>query len=149
MNRGQEGLYWRQWSAVHKAKPDLDRHAFHVEIFGADKSHLAFTNDDFDKFLAACKAITEPGNLQAQLDALNGRKKRLKYGIVRQAVRMGVSLEYVGGIARAMNLRSADLDVLDADELEKVRIALSKQDRRGMTVKEPRRPVVCKSEEPF
>jgi hypothetical protein len=140
-SRAKDGKYWREWQAVHKARPDLDRHAFHVEIFGEDKSHVDFTNDDFDAFLGACKAITEPGNLQAQLDALNGRKKRLRFGILAAAAELGVGLDYIDGIVRQMNergaLASSKLDHLDADDLHKVRVALSKAKGRGLVVAEP------------
>jgi hypothetical protein len=140
-SRPKDGLYWREWAKVRVERPELDRHAFHMEIFGEDKSHVDFTNDDFDAFLAACKAIYAPDDLQAQLDALNGRKKRLRFGIVRTAARMGVDLAYVDGIVRQMNengaLGASSLDNLDADDLEKVRIALAQQDRRGMTVAAP------------
>lgn len=125
----KDGKYWNEWKAVRAVKPDLDRHAFHVEVFGEDKSHVDFTNDDFDAFLAACKAITEPGNLQAQLDALNGRKKRLLFGITRAA-----SPDYVAGIVARMRsegkLKASRLDMLDPDDLEKVRIAITQGERR-------------------
>lgn len=134
----KDGKYWNEWKAVKAVKPDLERHAFHVEIFGEDKSHVDFTNDDFDAFLAACKAITEPGNLQAQLDALNGRKKRLRFGILAAAAALGVGLDYVDGIVRQMNergaLASSKLDELDADDLLRVRIALSKAKSRGLVM---------------
>jgi hypothetical protein len=137
----KDGKYWREWTKVRAERPELDRHEFHVQIFGEDKSHVDFTNDDFDDFLAACKAVYDPGNLQAQLDALNGRKKRLLYGITRDAVRMGVGLDYVAGIVRQMNekgtLGSSKLENLDPDDLHRVRIALTKVDRRGMTIAAP------------
>lgn len=128
-SKPKDGKYWREWQAVHKAKPELDRHAFHMEIFGEDKSHVDFTNDDFDDFLSACKAITEPGNLQAQLDYLNGRKKRLLFGINRAA-----APEYVAGIVERMSregkIKSSRLDLLDPKDLRSVRIVLAQDGRR-------------------
>jgi hypothetical protein len=43
-------------------------------------------------------AIVEPGNLNAQLHALNGQRKRLMFGIRRLAQSMGADEFYVQGI---------------------------------------------------
>jgi len=139
-SKPKDGLYWRAWTAAKavlmagretwtKAEEEAERHALHVKALGEDKSHVDFTNDDFDDFLGACKAITEPDNLQAQLDFLEGRKKRLLFGIARAA-----APEYVAGIVERMsregNLSASRLDMLDPDDLQKVRVALTQDARR-------------------
>lgn len=166
LSRGQQLLYFREWAAVKrvlmpgretftKLEENERRHAITIEALGADKSSTDFTNDDFDKVLAAFRAISQPGNLQAQLDALDGRKKRLRFGIMSTARKL-VGAEdadaYVRGVVSQMHarageprdkkrkgspLKNARFDQLDEADLEKVRIALSRQEARGMTIAEP------------
>jgi hypothetical protein len=140
LTRNQNALYWREWSAVRKASPASDRHELHVQALGEEKSHVDFTNDDFDKVLAAFRAVSQPGNLNAQLHALNGQSKRLLFGILRLARELagGNSLsgaDYIAGIVRTMNvegkLGSDDLEQLHPRELTKVMVALRKHEKRG------------------
>lgn len=70
-------LYFREFGRVRdvrKAKGlpcgDVQRHAFHKQALGYNKSSKDFTNAELTKVLAVFKAITEPGNLLAQLKAL-------------------------------------------------------------------------------
>lgn len=78
MTAAQTMLYFREWGRVRdvqKAKGlpcgDVQRHALHQRALGTMKSSKDFTNADLDKVLAAMRAITEPGNLNAQLRALD------------------------------------------------------------------------------
>lgn len=78
MTGAQTMLYFREWGRVRdvlkgKGLPhgDVARHALHLKAIGERKSSKDFTNADLDKVLAACRAITEPGNLTAQLRALD------------------------------------------------------------------------------
>jgi hypothetical protein len=78
MTPAQQMLYFREWGRVRdvlKAKGlpcgDVERHKFHLKALGVRKSSKDFTNADFDKVLAAFKAITEPGNLTPQIRAMD------------------------------------------------------------------------------
>jgi len=77
MNQAQMGLYHREWAKVRRAlrglgrspqEADAERHALHVRALGEDKSSRLLTNGEFDAVLSAFRAISQPGNLQTQLD---------------------------------------------------------------------------------
>lgn len=153
MTKNQNALYWREWSAVRKASPASDRHDLHIQALGDDKSHVDFDNDDFDKVLAAFRAISQPGNLNAQLHALNGQRKRLMFGIRKLARSMDAGEAYVQGIIDRMDARRGEkpgddqdawerererderprrkLEELHPRELTKVMVALRKHEKRG------------------
>jgi hypothetical protein len=146
LSRNQNALYWREWSAAKRAlMPGREtwtkdeetnrRHELHIQALGEEKSHVDFSNDDFDKVLAAFRAVSRPGDLNAQLHALNGQRKRLMFGIRRLAKSMGADEFYVAGIVRTMNaegkLGSDDLEQLHPRELTKVMVALKKHESRG------------------
>ncbi len=137
MTPKQNNLYWREWSAAHKADPKADRHQLHVEALGHDKSHLDFTNDDFDKVLGAFRAISRPGDLNAQLRQIRGQHRRALYILERLMRQLGVDRNYVQAVIDQMQIehptaftRHPTLDDLTAPELEKVIIALRKQAKR-------------------
>ena len=78
MSPAQTMLYFREVGRardVLKAKGlpfgDVQRHALHKKALGATKSSKDFTNGDLDKVLAALRAIIDPGDLRAQLHALD------------------------------------------------------------------------------
>jgi hypothetical protein len=77
----QEKLYWREWGAVHKADPSIDRHELHIAALGEDKSHKHFTNEEFDKVLGQMRAISRPTDLAGQIRQLNQKKTRLIWKI--------------------------------------------------------------------
>src|ERR1035441_4613794 len=59
----QNSLYFREWGRVRTACkqqgfPIPDRHSLHVKALGQDKSHLDFTNVDFDLVLAEFRALS-------------------------------------------------------------------------------------------
>lgn len=159
LSRAQLGMHWRLWARVKAAltpgretwtkhEEDQNRHALYVQALGEEKSLTEFDNDDLDKVKAAMLAIVEPGNLKAQLEAINGQRKRLLFGIRRLASR-----EYIAGIVRTMNaegkLGSSELEQLHPRELTKVMVALKKHEVRagradGGTIAEPE-----PAEEPF
>lgn len=91
MTAKQNSLYWREWGTVRgyaKAKrlPEPDRHAFHVQALGADKSHQVFSNADFDKVLGAFRAYHQPANIDAQLRQQDQPHKR-KLAKVRELLK--------------------------------------------------------------
>ena len=147
LTQSQLGLHWRLWKSVKaklmpgretwtKHEEDQQRHALYVQALGQEKSLTEFDNDDFDKVKAAMLAVIEPGNLNAQLQALNGQRKRLLFGIRGLAKSMGVDEFYVAGIVRTMNsegkLGGDALEQLHPRELTKVMIALRQHERRGI-----------------
>ncbi len=149
LSKAQLGLHWRLWARVKavqmpgretwtKHEEDQRRHAIYTQALGEEKSLTEFDNDDFDKVKAAMLAIVEPGNLNAQLHALNGQRKRLLFGIRKLAEELSPYRDwrrYAAGIVKTMNaegkLGSDDLDELHPRELTKVMVALRKHEARG------------------
>jgi hypothetical protein len=67
---------------------EVFRHDFHAK-HGLPPSTKDFTKQDFDTFLAACRAITQSGDLKPQLRALDQPKARLLHKIlVEQAAQL-------------------------------------------------------------
>lgn len=135
MTPAQNQLYWREWSAVVKACkshgwPVPDRHELHAQALGRDKSHLHFTNQDFDLVLAEFRAISQPANLQAQLHALDQPRLRLLYAIRRLA-----PAPYSAAIARA-KFGQPDPDQLTLGQLAQLHLTLISRAR----AKAARRP---------
>ncbi len=80
----QNRLYFREWGRVRAVSkqhgfPVPDRHALHVKALGLDKSHLDFSDADFDQVLAEFRAISQPDNLAAQLRQQEQPRCRLLY----------------------------------------------------------------------
>jgi hypothetical protein len=128
MTPKQNSLYWREWGAVvrHCKASGLtapDRHALHAAALGANRSHLAFTNEDFDKVLAEFRAHSRPADVSAQLRQLAMPRVRLKYAV--NALAPGA--EYWGKIARD-RFGTDDLDALSIEQLTQLRNTLA--DRR-------------------
>jgi hypothetical protein len=164
MTHAQNGLYFREWSTARRAlrkqglspkECDARRHQVHVEELGEDKSHLAFTEDDFDAVLGGFWKISYPWDLARQLRQLNMRKTRMLYRI-----RQIASESYVQGIIDRMDARRSEsppllnhstsqpddawererergerpkrhLDDLDIPDLKNVLVALRQDKRRG------------------
>lgn len=83
MTKPQIYLYRAEWSKARKAGglKESDRHKIHVDVLGCDKSSLDLTNDEFDKVLAAFRAISAPTSLNLQLSTLNQPRQRLLHRI--------------------------------------------------------------------
>lgn len=152
MSPAQLGLYRREWNNCRKVlrirglsptAADEQRHAMHVQAIGTDKSSLDLTNADFDKILAAFRAISRSSDLAPQINAQEQPVKRRRYVIRDLCRQLGHDEGYAYGIAHEMargddelrpgkkkrgaRLPSGDLDELDAGGLDKVIIALRKQ----------------------
>ena len=136
MNEAQVRLYryeasrWRDARRRHgRQAREEDRHSLHTRVLGHDKSSLKFTNAEFDKVLAAFRAESEPGNLDAQLALIDqpehratlirGRLATLSLYIGIQA---GKESGYVAGIARRLfdTDQIADLSDVQLAKLEGV-----------------------------
>lgn len=104
MTAAQTALYFREWGRVRAhliakgidpKQADHKRHDLHRRALGVDKSSKAFTNADLDKVLAAFRAITRPGDLTAQLRALDQPDQRReacwqKVWEIMEELRLGV-----------------------------------------------------------
>lgn len=114
MNEAQRMLYFGEWQRVRdvrKAKGlpagDVERHNLHLKALGVRKSSKDFTNADLDKVLAVFRAITEPGNLNAQLRALDQPDERgaalraqVRELAMRCVAKPGLEGVYLDGMAR-------------------------------------------------
>jgi len=124
----QNSLYFREWGRVRAACkqqgfPVPDRHSLHVKALGQDKSHLDFTNEDFDLVLAEFRALSQPDNLAAQIRQLDMPRRRLLYSIRRLAAE-----SYWRAIARD-KFGTADETRLDLAQLTQLRITLAARAR--------------------
>ena len=129
MTTKQNSLYWGEWGAMVrycKANnlPAPDRHALHAAALGADRSHLSFTNEDFDRVLAEFRAHSRPADVSAQLRQLAMPRIRLKYAINALAP----ASEYWGKIARD-RFGTDDLDALSIEQLTQLRTTLANRRR--------------------
>lgn len=105
----QNALYWREWAAAKRAlmpgretwtklEENERRHDITIEALGRDKSHLEFTNADFDKVLGALRAISKPGDLNAQIRQARQQDIRARYVLDRLMVKLGKGRNYVQGV---------------------------------------------------
>ena len=129
MTTKQNSLYWREWGAVVRyckgnnlAAPD--RHALHLVALGTYRSHLAFTNEDFDRVLAEFRAHSRPADVSAQLRQLAMPRVRLKYAINSLAP----AAEYWAKIAHD-RFGTEDLDALSIEQLTQLRNTLAARGR--------------------
>ena len=128
MTTSQNSLYFREWGRVRTACkqqgfPIPDRHSLHVKALGLDKSHLDFTNADFDQVLAEFRALSQPDNLAAQLRQQDMPRRRLLYSIRRLA-----DEPYWRAIAQD-KFGSADETRLDLAQLTQLRNTLAARSR--------------------
>ena len=124
----QHSLYFREWGRVRTACkqqgfPIPDRRSIHVKALGQDKSHLDFSNDDFDRVLAEFRAISQPDNLAAQLRQQDMPRRRLLYSIMHLAEE-----PYWRAIAQD-KFGTADETRLDLVQLTQLRLTLAARAR--------------------
>ena len=76
MSPAQTNLYFFEWGRVRKhflakgidsKQADNKRHALHNRALGRDKSSKVFSNAELDKVIAAFRAVSDGGNLDAQM----------------------------------------------------------------------------------
>jgi hypothetical protein len=125
----QFGLYNRLWRDVLAVKPDADREAMHADLC-LPESRKDWANDDLDEWKRACLAISDPGNLNAQIEGLPGagEAKRKRFVIDGCLAKLGKSREYAEGIARRAGY-PPDLKSLGVQQLEGVLKALRREIR--------------------
>lgn len=170
MSPAQNALYWREWSATKRAlmsqigrggpgrstwtkfEENTRRHEITLKALGHDKSHVDFSNSEFDLVLAELRAISRPDDLNAQLRQTRGAHIRAQHLLDRLMRQLGVDRNYVQGVIDQMFPTRAPapdrprdrwqderdqpsrprrlLDQLTGPELQKVIIALRKQLKR-------------------
>jgi len=140
MTPAQTALYFREWGRVRAhylakgidpKQADHKRHELHRRALGVDKSSKTFTNADLDKVLAVFRAITEPGNLTAQLRQLEQPEQRtagLRQGCREFCLRLPkiaaakapeqYALNYLDQLARSVV--GCRFDDLDEKELARI-----------------------------
>ena len=130
MTAAQTKLYWREWGAVHRARPDADRHALHLAALGYECSSKRFTNAEFDKVLAEFRAVSDPANLGAQLRQQRQPKTRLLWKIEHEqraclAIYVEDAESYIMALARD-KFRADALRHLTVAQLEHLRSTLAR-----------------------
>lgn len=112
----QKRKYWWEWGKVRKhllaggAAADAvaaRRHALHVRALGRDKSSATFTNADFDRVIAAFRAVWDDANFSVQMrqqEQPEGRAARTRARIEALLPAIGVAegkgIPYLNGMAR-------------------------------------------------
>ena len=130
MTPSQNSLYFREWGRVRTACkqqgfPVPDRHVLHVKAIGHDKSHLDFSNEDFDLVLAEFRALSQPENLAAQLRQQDMPRRRLLYSIMHLA-----AAPYWRAIA-CDKFGTADETRLSLEQLNQLRMTLAARRASG------------------
>lgn len=108
-----ERLYWREWRAVEKANPRVDRRALTIRALGSHKPHVELTDIEFGKVLEAFREISQPQDLITILEAAERRQSHLVRVIRRLATRTQTEV--------------GDIDQLGEGELNAPRLRLSQQ----------------------
>lgn len=133
ISKSQNKWYWRMWGAVTRwcranGLSDPDRHDLHARALGADKSHTAFDDDDFDDVMSAFYAIAEPDNFDIQVEFAKGRRTRRIYACQRNAVK-AVGQAGAAGYIRSISqdkFGTSDWEGLELEQLRDLRNTLAR-----------------------
>lgn len=115
MTPAQTSLYWREWAAAKRIArlEESDRHVLHQQALGEPKSSKAFTNADFDKVLAAFRALSQPASLNGQLRQQGQPRARLEQRIRSQVKCLSLFLHaperYTESILHAQHRKTANV----------------------------------------
>jgi hypothetical protein len=136
MTLKQNSLYWREWGALVRhckaaSLPAPDRHDLHMAALGEDKSHLAFSNEDFDQVLGVFRAHSRPADIGSQLRQIEQPRIRLKYAIRALAP----ATSYWSKISRDR----FGTDALSVEQLTQLRNTLKERRRARMLRSHPGR----------
>lgn len=144
MTPAQNQLYFREWAKAKSVyvtyagyspkEAEALRHELHRDALGSDKSHLDFTNDDFDAVLDAFAsvAVLESGPSDGQSRAESMPRRRAifaveKYGLPDPYV-MAISVDQFG---------TPDWRSLSIPDLRLLRITCRKRARSHAKKKTP------------
>lgn len=119
MTTAQHRAYWSWIQRVAQATGEARetaRQAVHLQAFGGPKSAKTINHlRDFDDFVAACKAIVQPANLDAQMRQAEMPRTRLIYAI-RQLAPEAYVIEEAG-----RKFGGVDWETLDESSLTMLR----------------------------
>jgi hypothetical protein len=98
MTSAQTNLYFFEWGRVRRhflakgidpKQADAKRHELHRRALGRARSSKEFTNAELDKVIAVFRAVSDGGNLDAQLAQLEQpeNRRKLMLGRCDRAVR--------------------------------------------------------------
>jgi hypothetical protein len=131
-------LYTQVWTAAHQLaltdhraiKPDDFRHACHIVALGRDKGSKDFTSAECDRVVTLFKMLTEPDDIDAQIDwdhPENAALRRLKWAIEHSAPD-----PYVRAIA-ADKFGTKLWEDLEPQQLRYLMVTLNERRRRKAT----------------
>ncbi|MBP8256054.1 MAG: DUF1018 domain-containing protein [Opitutaceae bacterium] len=115
MTPAQKNKYWWEWGKVRghllakglsAAAAASERHALHVRALGQDKSSAQLTNAEFDRVIAAFRAVWDDANFGAQMrqqEQPDGRasmtRARIEALLPSIGVETGRGIAYLNGMA--------------------------------------------------
>lgn len=135
MTPKQRTLYWRTWAAAKRAlsrlgydtaEADAMRADLTIQALGKQVSSKALTNAQFDLVLAAFRAVSDPGDLDAQLRAMLQPRDRILWSLrhnhlprMREALDAAdIDERYLQRIARQALRLDHDPDLATLDEAQ-------------------------------
>lgn len=135
MTKPQESLYWRQWAALVRARPDLRalkaaaldtaRRAEHAKL-DLPGSHKEWgTRSELDAWIAHCQAAADPSNFRVQIKQGQMPAARVRYVIALLLAALGKPQPYAEAILSRQN-PGHGFSLVNAPEsaLHKVRLSL-------------------------
>lgn len=112
MTAAQTNLYFFEWGRARKEylgrgidskQADNKRHELHRRALGRDKSSKDFTNAELDKVIAVFRAVSDGGNLDAQLAALDQPENRRAAMVKRCHAAAGSFVDGAEGVQRYLD----------------------------------------------
>ena len=139
----QRRLYWAEWRNAAKVlretqgldKDDLEaeRLRLHQVATGAPcrSAEVLDNNKHLDAVLGAFRAISSPGDMNAQLRQLNQQKTRIIWRIDHDLAEMGHDRNYLSGILRRMSHEGkipnhSHLEDYDFPQLQRIATAVNR-----------------------
>lgn len=118
MTKAQDRLYWREWGAVRRARPEADRHALHAQALGYQRSHTAFSNREFDLVLGAFRAVSRPASVGTQIRQQRQPRTRAEHRLSEIQACLGLYVEDVAGYVAKVAADKFGVPVNGAFDLE-------------------------------
>lgn len=130
MTPAQHARYFREWSTARRAiesaigsrlsaiASDQCRRELNVHACGKESSKAFNKTTDLDAFIAACQAIYDPANLNAQLEKQSQPRKRLLWFI------QNCNPDYVAALLHERFAHASDPADLNEQELRHLHMTL-------------------------
>lgn len=139
-------LYWAEWrnaarvlnqtQGLDPADLESERQAIHQRELGGTPSskEIVKNNRQFDKVIAAFRAISQPAAIAPQLDALDQQKRRIIWVIDQELARLQADRNYLAGLLRRMSSEDKipyhqDLTRYTFEDLQRITRALQRTRR--------------------